>query len=261
MAQNIDQMVRLLTIMEKLRDPDSGCPWDVKQTHESLRKYVIEEAYEVVEAINEGDDTELRSELGDLLLQVVFHGEIARDEKRFDFNDIARAISDKMEARHPHVFGDAGRRSVEEQNSDWERLKSQERQSKGQSSALDDVSLALPALTRALKLQKRASRVGFDWDEVKHVRAKIDEEISELEVAPNEEKLGEFGDALFALVNYGRHLGLDPEEALAMTNRKFKRRFEYIETALAKNDKKPETTSLEEMENLWQKAKNQESKP
>ncbi len=260
MAQNLDQISRLLDVMEKLRDPENGCPWDIKQTHESLRKYVIEEAYEVAEAIDNGDDDELKSELGDLLLQVVFHGEIARVENRFDVNDIAKAICDKMESRHPHVFGNANKRSVEEQNRDWEILKSNERSSKGQSSALDGVSVALPALSRAYKLQKRASRVGFDWDDIYHVRAKIDEELSELDQAPKTEQAGEFGDALFALVNYGRHLGIDPEEALGLTNRKFQNRFSYVENTLARSDQTPETSTLEEMENLWQKAKKLEPK-
>lgn len=261
MAQNLESIVQLADMMERLRDPNSGCPWDLAQTHQSLRKYVLEEAYEVADAIDGGSDDDLKSELGDLLLQVVFHGEIARAEGRFDLNDIAQSICKKMISRHPHVFGENASRSVEEQNREWEIVKSAERKAFGHVSALDGVARALPALSRAHKLQKRAARVGFGWDDSKLVRAKIFEELDELEGASPSQQQDEFGDVLFALVNYGRHLGLDPEEALERTNEKFLRRFGFIESELAKQNLTPLSSTLEQMEELWQKAKTLEPKP
>lgn len=251
-----DQMDALLEIMTRLRDPQTGCPWDIEQDHKSLRKYVIEEAYEVVTAIDEGDDTELQGELGDLLLQVVFHAEIARQERRFDFGDVAKTISDKMIKRHPHVFGNADMRTVEEQNQDWERQKEDERQKRGEVSALDGVAKALPALTRAEKLQKRAARVGFDWDNVKKVQEKIIEEAQELSDARgSKHREEEYGDLLFAVVNLGRHLNIDPELALARANDKFQTRFEAMEARAKEENSIFATLSLDEMETLWQAIK------
>lgn len=256
MSADLTETERLLEIMRALRDPQSGCPWDVAQSHASLKKYVIEEAYEVAEALDSADDAKMVDELGDLLFQVVFHAEIGRGEGRFEFEDIARAVSNKMEARHPHVFGDAGARSVEEQRVEWEAQKAEERQDAG---ALAGVSIALPPTLRAMKLQKRAARVGFDWDDVDQVWKKLDEELAEFKAASASEREDEFGDILFVLINLARHEGIDPEAALASTNRKFERRFASIEAALAKEGKAPEGASLDEMEALWQTAKRDEA--
>ena len=244
--------------MTALRNPDHGCPWDIEQTHQSIKTYAIEEAYEVVDAIDHGDDDALKNELGDLLLQVVFHAQIASEEKRFDFDAIAQAISDKMIARHPHVFGDAGKRTAKEQTLDWERIKAGEREEKGEVSALDGVARALPALTRAYKLQKRAARVGFDWNDISKVRDKINEELDELENAKKDAQKEEFGDVLFAMVNFGRHLGIDPEEALSLTNAKFVSRFRHIEKEFERENLKLEPKNLDKMEKHWQKAKSKE---
>ncbi len=256
MGQNLTETERLLEIMRALRNPETGCPWDIEQTHASLKKYVIEEAYEVAETLDSGDQTAMIEELGDLLLQIVFHAEIGRAEGAFDFETIAKAISDKMIARHPHVFADAGARNVEEQSVEWEKQKQKER---GQTArTLDGVSIALPALTRALKLQKRAALVGFDWKESEPIWEKLEEEIGEFQSANEAEREGELGDMLFVMVNLARHYGIDPEQALAASNQKFTKRFSAIEDALAQKNKAPQEATLEEMEAIWQSAKSLE---
>lgn len=250
----------LLGIMATLRDPRTGCPWDRQQDFHSIAPYTLEEAYEVADAIERGDTAALREELGDLLLQVVFHARIAEEQGLFDFDDVARAISDKLVRRHPHVFGDARFASLEEQKHDWEQRKSAERQAKGaDQGALQGVPAGLPALTRALKLQKRAAHVGFDWPDLQPVFAKVREELAELE---RELEAGaplrlsdELGDLLFAVINLARKLRVDPEQALRGTNRKFERRFQRVEHTLAGRGKRPEAASLEEMDAIWNQAK------
>lgn len=254
-------MSRLIEIMARLRDPKTGCPWDIEQTYETIAPYTIEEAYEVADAIATGDFDELKAELGDLLLQVVYYTQMSAEDGRFDFDDVANAISDKMVARHPHVFGNESRdKSAAEQTRDWEKIKAEERAAKGQAQAgvLDGVALGLPALLRAVKLQKRAARVGFDWPETGQVLDKIKEEITELqEVAgqSSDKSEEEFGDLLFVLANYARHLSIDPEQALRRANGKFTRRFEYIEAALKAQNRAPESSDLEQMDALWDEAK------
>ncbi|MGE5624270.1 MAG: nucleoside triphosphate pyrophosphohydrolase [Bacillota bacterium] len=253
---------RLLEIMAKLRDPDQGCPWDRQQTFRSIAPYTVEEAYEVADAIERGDFGALREELGDLLLQVVYHARMAEEEGRFGFEDVARGIGDKLTARHPHVFGDADIRTAEQQSLDWETRKAGERAVREQVGALDGVPASLPALTRAEKLQKRAARVGFDWSELGPVFAKIREELVELEREletgrPRERVEDELGDVLFAVANLARKLSVDPEQALRGTNRKFERRFRHMERRLAEKGLKPEDVSLEEMDAHWDDAKRQ----
>ncbi|MEL7343847.1 MAG: nucleoside triphosphate pyrophosphohydrolase [Pseudomonadota bacterium] len=250
-------MPRLLEIMRRLRDPDTGCPWDIEQTFETIAPYTIEEAYEVADAIERQDWDELKGELGDLLLQSVYHAEIGRERGLFDFASIADAISDKMVARHPHVFGDESRnKSVAQQTRDWEAQKAKER---GTAGVLDGVALGLPALLRAVKLQKRAARVGFDWPETAQVLEKIKEEADEIVAARDrmsqEEIEDEVGDLLFVLANLARHLKVDPEAALRGTNAKFERRFKVIEAELAKLGKTPSDSDLAEMDALWDAAK------
>ena len=249
-------MDRLLEIMRRLRDPETGCPWDIEQTFETIAPYTIEEAYEVSDAIEREAWDELEGELGDLLLQSVYHAAIGEEKGLFSFESVAQKISDKMVARHPHVFGDESRdKSAEQQVQDWEKIKAAERAGKAQKGVLDGVALGLPALMRALKLQKRAARVGFDWTGVEDVLAKLDEETRELvearESADPAHIEEEFGDLLFVMVNIGRHLGVDPEAALRATNAKFTRRFEGIEAELAKQGKRPEDATLEEMDAIW----------
>lgn len=256
-------MPRLLTIMARLRDPDGGCPWDLEQDFVSIAPYTIEEAYEVADAIERQNWGDLQSELGDLLLQSVYHSQMASEAGLFDFADVARGISDKMVARHPHVFGDESRdKSAEQQTADWEKIKAAERANKSATGVLDDVALNLPALTRAEKLQKRAARVGFDWPETLQVLDKIVEEADELrEAAATRDPAkitDEFGDLLFAVVNLGRKLGVDPEQALRGTNTKFTRRFGEIETVLANTGRGPNDASLEEMDAIWNQAKAKE---
>lgn len=254
-------MPRLIEIMARLRDPKTGCPWDIEQTYETIAPYTIEEAYEVADAIATGDFDELKAELGDLLLQVVYYTQMSTEDGRFDFDDVANAISDKMVARHPHVFGNESRdKSAAEQTRDWEKIKAEERAAKGQAQAgvLDGVALGLPALLRAVKLQKRAARIGFDWPETGQVLDKIKEEIVELqEVAgqSSDKSEEEFGDLLFVLANFARHLSIDPERALRRANGKFVRRFEYIEAALKAQNRAAESSDLEEMDALWDEAK------
>jgi len=251
---------RLLGIMAQLRDPATGCPWDVQQTFATIAPYTVEEAFEVADAIERGDLSDLKEELGDLLLQVVFHGRIAEEMGAFSFEDVAAAISDKLVRRHPHVF--EGRRydSIAEQHAAWEAGKAAERADKGRTaSLLDDVPAGLPALTRAVKLSKRAARVGFVWATVQDVLAKLHEEVGELEAeiegADPERLRGELGDVLFVVANLARALDVDPEDALRATNAKFVRRFSFIEAALAKRGKTPEQSDLAEMDGLWNDAK------
>jgi len=256
-------MDRLRAIMRALRDPDTGCPWDIEQDFASIAPYTIEEAYEVADAIDAADWPALRGELGDLLLQVVYHAQMAEEGGHFSFDDIARGISDKMVARHPHVFGDAPRdKSAAQQVQDWEAVKAAERKARAQTGVLDDVALGLPALMRAVKLQKRAARVGFDWPETGHVLDKMQEEARELVEARDslsaDEVAEEFGDLLFVMANLGRHLGVDPEAALRSANAKFTRRFRAIEAALARDGRSPADSDLAEMDALWNAAKRQE---
>jgi tetrapyrrole methylase family protein/MazG family protein/ATP diphosphatase len=252
---------RLIEIMARLRDKERGCPWDVQQTFASIAPYTIEEAYEVVDAIERGDLADLREELGDLLLQVVFHSRIAEEQGGFDFKDVANAISDKMVRRHPHVFADAAYGDGAAKDAAWEALKAQERAAKGAARAgvLDDVPAAMPALLRAVKLTKRAARVGFDWPDFATVFAKLREEMAEMEVEIEAGELdkarAEFGDVLFVCANLARKLDIDPEDALRRTNAKFIRRFGFIERELAARGKRPEQTSLAEMDALWDQAK------
>lgn len=254
---------QLLAIMRRLRDPETGCPWDVEQTYASIAPYTIEEAYEVADAIERGAMDELRDELGDLLLQVVFHSQIAEEEGNFTFNDVANEVANKMINRHPHVFGNESRdKSADQQTQDWEKVKAAERAAKGAIGVLDDVAVGLPALLRALKLQKRAARVGFDWPSTDQVLDKIKEEADELTEAKNtlgpDEIKEEMGDLLFVMANLSRHLGVDPEEALRGANAKFTRRFAHIEGALAQIGKTPAQSNLEEMDALWDAAKRRE---
>lgn len=242
---------RLLSIMARLRDPDTGCEWDLAQSFATIAPYTIEEAYEVADAIARNDMNDLRDELGDLLLQVVFHSRIAEERGHFVFDDVAAAISDKMEARHPHIFAKA---SGTMNDARWEDIKAQERDRKGVTSALDGVALALPALMRAEKLQKRAARTGFDWPDPSGSEAKIVEEIEELKSAPSDDlRFEEAGDLLFAAVNYVRAFGISAEDALRSANAKFERRFQAME-ALAGADTFP-TLTLEQQEELWQEVK------
>jgi len=259
------ELEQLLELMARLRDPERGCPWDRQQTYASLVPHTIEEAYEVADAIAREDWAELRSELGDVLFQVVFYAQLAREEGRFDFADVAGGIVEKMTRRHPHVFSDERYASAAEQMAAWEQIKSAEKAGTAQAPAgvLDGVPLALPALTRAAKLQKKAARVGFDWGAVEPVLAKIQEEIGEIrhEIAtdaPPERLADELGDVLFAVANLARHLRLDPEAALRGTNAKFERRFRHIEQALAAEGRTPAESTLAEMDTLWNQAKREE---
>ena len=251
---------RLLEIMRRLRDPDTGCPWDIKQTFKTIASYTIEEAYEVADAVERSDWNDLEGELGDLLLQSVYHATIGEEAGDFTFQTIITNISNKMIARHPHVFGSESReKSVEQQIDDWENIKAEERSTKKHIGVLDGIASNLPALTRALKLQKRAARVGFDWPNTDHVLAKISEESAELiearETLNKDNMIDEMGDLLFVIANLSRHLNIDPEEALRRTNAKFVRRFNSIEYALSQMGKKPEDSTLEEMDDLWNDAK------
>ena len=258
-------LLNLLTLMAQLRDPDTGCPWDVQQDFASIAPYTIEEAYEVADAIARGDIADLRDELGDLLLQVVFHARIAEEAGHFDFTAVAAAISDKLVRRHPHVFGDQGETSAATQSASWESLKAAERAAnaaaKGRpESVLDGVPLPFPALLRAYKLQRRAARVGFDWPELAPVAAKVEEEWAELTAeidnAGDQARLTEeVGDLLFAVVNLARHLEIDPEAALRAGNAKFERRFRAVEDGFREKGRQMAAASLEDMEVLWNAAK------
>ena len=244
-AQNLDRLVK---IMEHLRDPVTGCDWDRVQTFATIAPYTIEEAYEVADAIARDDMASLADELGDLQLQVVFHSQMAREAGHFTLDDVLAGVCDKLERRHPHIFGDAAA------SPGWEALKATERSTNEDQSALAGVALALPALERAAKLQKRAARTGFDWPDETGPRAKIEEELAELAEAAPADRAEELGDLLFAVVNLARHLKIDPEDALRLANRKFERRFRAIETAPGFS-----SLSLEDMEILWQAAKADQS--
>jgi ATP diphosphatase len=262
---------RLIEIMARLRDPETGCPWDQEQSFKTIAPYTVEEAYEVADAIERGDMAALEEELGDLLFQVVFYAQMGAEAGLFDFDRVAERVADKMVRRHPHVFGAARVETAAEQTRAWEEHKAAERRARKageeRHSVLDGVPLGLAALTRSEKLQKRAARVGFDWPEAVQVLDKIEEEIAELKAElgaagaqgpPAARIEDEMGDLLFGLVNLARHLDCDPEQALRATNAKFERRFRHIEEALAETGRRPEDASLEEMEALWQEAKRAE---
>jgi ATP diphosphatase len=262
---------RLIEIMAALRDPEGGCPWDLEQTFGSIAPYTIEEAYEVADAIERGDTEDLREELGDLLLQVVFHARMAEEAGLFDFGGVVEAITAKLVRRHPHVFGDERDLDAEAVKTLWVRIKAEEKRGRAEArkrlgldtepprGALGDVPSALPALTRALKLQEKAAKVGFDWDDVRGVLAKLREEIAEAEAeiaaGARDELAAEIGDLLFAAVNLARYVDVDPEGALRAANGKFERRFSHIERRLAESGRRPEGASLDEMEALWREAK------
>jgi nucleoside triphosphate diphosphatase len=263
---------RLIEIMAALREPNTGCPWDIEQNFETIAPYTIEEAYEVSDAIARGDLDDLRLELGDLLLQVVYHAQMAKEIDEFDFGDVVEAVTTKMIRRHPHVFGDQEARSAGMAKGMWEQIKSEEKAEKRAARLergldpedhgkgfLDGIPVAFPALTRALKLQEKAARVGFDWKETAPILDKIEEEIGELREAMGKADQAaiqdEFGDVLFALVNFGRHLHIDSEAALSGTNDKFRKRFHHVERELEAAGRGLDEASLEEMEELWQQAK------
>ena len=256
-----DPIRRLRAIMARLRDPADGCPWDLEQSFATIAPYTVEEAYEVADAIERGDLGDLRDELGDLLFQVVFHARMAEEAGAFGFDDVAKAICDKMIRRHPHVFGEAGARSSAEQTVAWEVIKAQERAARPAAAAgvLDGVPLGLPGMTRAAKLTARAARVGFDWPNVGQVVDKLREELAELEVEIDAGDLGkareELGDLLFVCANLARKLEVEPEDAIRAANAKFERRFRFIEAALAKDGRAPAQSDLAEMDGLWDAAK------
>src|SRR5215471_10752772 len=258
----------LVRIVDRLRSP-GGCPWDREQTHETLKPMMIEEAYEAVEAIEEGNDDEFVGELGDLLLQVVFHSEIANEENRFNIADVIHKVASKMVRRHPHVFGDDKAETADDVLRSWEAIKAAELEQKGKGAAsggsmLDSVSAGLPAVMEAYQMTTKVSRVGFDWPNTSGVLEKLDEEVAELKEAVKHEAPAhkqiseEIGDALFVLVNVGRLLGVDPESALKSSNRKFRRRFRYIEDRLRDRGMTPADSTLEEMDGLWDEAKRSE---
>ena len=258
---SLPHMGSLLDVMAKLRDPAGGCPWDIEQSFETIAPYTIEEAYEVADAIDREDIPAIREELGDLLLQVVFHSQIAKDQGQFEFEDVAQSIANKMIERHPHVFGETKFATPEEQKAHWELLKQREREQKSTEtvSALDGVALALPALTRAEKIQKRASRVGFDWEDLTPVLEKIDEELSELrQAAAGTEAVAiedELGDLLFSVTNAARHMKVDPEQALKKATTKFEKRFKSVERALAAEGKEMSDTGAEVLDQYWRRSK------
>ncbi|RCS24300.1 nucleoside triphosphate pyrophosphohydrolase [Phyllobacterium salinisoli] len=264
-------ITRLIEIMAALRTPGTGCPWDLEQDFRSIAPYTLEEAFEVIDAIERGDLDDLREELGDLLLQVIFHARMAEEQGAFDFGDVVDAITTKMIRRHPHVFGDEDARGAGMAKGAWNRIKAEEKAERLQRRAelglddgekngfLDDVPQALPALMRALKLQQKAAKVGFDWSEAEPILDKIAEETAELRDALQSGRKSdvaeEYGDLLFAIVNLGRHLDIEPESALRGTNEKFRSRFHFIEKSLKEQERSLDEASLDEMEELWQKAK------
>lgn len=252
-----DNINRLLSIMSRLRDPQTGCPWDLKQSYATIVPYTLEEAYEVADAIARENFEELKDELGDLLFQVVFYAQIAKEESRFEFDDCVAAICDKLERRHPHVFGELTADDADTVLKNWEALKSNERKDAGQHSVLDNIPQAMPALSRAYKLQKRCANVGFDWPTVEGCWDKVKEEIIEVEQTEtgSEELAEELGDLMFALVNVVRKHKLDPETVLRAANSKFEKRFRAVEQALAEQGKTPEQSDLAEMDALWQQIK------
>jgi ATP diphosphatase len=251
---------RLLAVMARLRDPATGCSWDRAQSWATIAPYTVEEAYEVADAIARDDPAALKDELGDLLFQVVFHARIAEEGGHFDFETVADAIADKMIRRHPHLFAGADDPGADAQPEAWEEIKAQERAKAGGDGVLDGIARALPPMTRALKLQRRAGRVGFDWDQPEAILDKLAEEAAEIAVevkagSPHDRVEDEVGDLLFVCVNLARKLAVDPERALARANEKFERRFRHIESALRGQGRSPEIASLDEMEALWQAAK------
>ena len=253
---------RLLEIMARLRNPETGCPWDIEQTYKSIAPYTIEEAYEVADAIDNQDWSELEGELGDLLLQVVYYTQMGSEDGYFTFDTVVKNIADKMVHRHPHVFGDESRdKSSTQQIADWEKIKAAERAKKSNIPArtLDGVAGNLPALTRAVKLQKRAARVGFDWPDIRGVTDKISVEVDELidarRTKTHTDQIEEYGDLMFVMANLARHLDIDPEEALRAANKKFQRRFEGIENKLSAMGKHPSQSNLEELDSLWDAVK------
>ncbi|MGC1302130.1 MAG: nucleoside triphosphate pyrophosphohydrolase [Caulobacteraceae bacterium] len=255
---------RLIAIMARLRAPEGGCPWDLEQTFATIAPYTVEEAYEVADAIERNDLNDLKDELGDLLLQVVFHARMAEEQGVFAFNDVVKAICDKMVRRHPHVFGEASFATIAAQSVAWEEIKAAERAAKGPQRArvLDDVPAGLPGLMRAVKLTKRAARVGFDWPDIPTVLDKLQEEVAELQVeidaGEREKAREELGDLLFVCANLARKLDVDPEDALRTANAKFTRRFQFIEDALEARGVRPEHSNLAEMDELWDEAKRTE---
>jgi len=263
-------LVDLLNVMARLRDPEQGCPWDLQQSFATIAPHTLEECYELVDAIERGDMPQVREELGDVLFQVIFYAQLGREQELFSFDELVHNLVEKLVRRHPHVFpngdlleADAGAAiAVEQVNHAWERIKQEERHAKSQRGVLDDVPVALPALSRAAKLQKRAARVGFDWDNWRDVLKKMREEEHELEEAIASENRAhiedELGDLLFCCVNLARFLDIDPERALRACNRKFERRFGFIEQSLAAQGREPQQATLEEMEALWQQAKQRE---
>lgn len=259
MASAGQAIEELIALMAALRTLETGCPWDLEQTFRTIAPYTIEEAYEVSDAIERGDLADLKQELGDLLFQVVFHARMAEEEGAFGFAAVAEAITEKMRRRHPHVFGGEAARTSEEQTEAWEELKAAERALKGATSLLDDVPVGLPGLTRAVKLQKRAARIGFDWKNPRDVLDKIAEETEELvhaiEGGKKDRIEDEFGDLLFVIANLSRHLDVDPEAALRRANEKFRRRFHHIERRCAETGVAPGAASLETMEGWWAEAK------
>ncbi len=256
-------IARLIEIMAALRTPGSGCPWDLEQNFETIAPYTLEEAYEVADAIARHDLGDLREELGDLLLQVAFHARMAQEQGAFEFGDVVEAITAKLIRRHPHVFGDVKAATTEQVNANWERIKAEEKAERGipagPTGALAGVPVGFPALTRALKLQAKAGKVGFDWNDPLAVLAKIREECDEIEVeiqaGQRDKAAAETGDLLFAVVNLARHLAIDPEATLRGANQKFERRFASIERALAAKGKRPQDATLAEMDALWDAAK------
>jgi MazG family protein len=266
------EIEKLIEVMAALRTPVTGCPWDLEQTFSTIAPYTIEEAYEVADAIERGDMGELKEELGDLLLQVVYHARMGEEAEAFDFADVVEAITRKMIRRHPHVFGDEAARSAGVAKGSWEQIKATERKAKAVSAAiddtvpaqrlLDDVPVGLPALTRAVKLQDKAATVGFDWPSLDPVFTKLKEELVELEAVVAEQQQPkieeEFGDVLFVIANVARHLRIDPEAALRRANAKFMRRFRHIEDRLAEVGKTPKQSNLAEMDKLWEDAKSRE---
>lgn len=254
----------LLEVMERLRDPHQGCPWDIKQTFQTIAPYTIEEAYEVADAIEREDNAALCDELGDLLLQVVFHAQIARDQGLFDFDDVADAITQKMIRRHPHVFGDTVFEDEQQQKAHWESVKASERAAgNSEVSSLDGVAVALPALTRAEKVQKRASRVGMDWQSIEPVVTKLQEETDELQYALAQGDTGaiedELGDVLFTVTNLARHANVDPEQALKRATRKFESRFRHVEAAVRNSGHELADLSEAQLDDYWYQAKMQQS--
>jgi tetrapyrrole methylase family protein/MazG family protein/ATP diphosphatase len=261
-SPDLPPLERLLEIMARLRDPDGGCPWDREQTFATIAPYTVEEAYEVADAIERGDLAHLKEELGDLLLQVVFHACIAQEQGAFAFDDVAAAIADKMVRRHPHVFAEQTYKDLNDQVAGWETIKAEERAKKAAAGVLDDVPVGLPGLTRAVKLTKRAARVGFDWPHVRDVLAKLREELAELEAEIEAHDLEaarqELGDLLFVCANLARKLNVDPEDAVRFANAKFVRRFAYIERGLAARGSSPAQSNLQEMDALWNEIRAQD---